>query len=89
VPRERGIERDGTEALRALGWWQCKVGYDGWPDRLVIWAPGRHFWWEVKQPDGSLTTAQKVRIARMRASSEPVFLFDSRAKFYEFLEVLR
>jgi hypothetical protein len=64
------------------------MGREGWPDRLVIYAAGRHFWIEWKQPDGSLTPAQKVRIPRMRASGETVFIPDTRAEITELLEML-
>ena len=89
MPRERGIEQRGNDLIRQLGWWQFKVGYDGWPDRLVIWAVGRHFWVEWKQPDGTLTPAQQVRIPMMKAAGEPVFVLDSRAEFTALLEALR
>ena len=89
MARELGIEKFGTDLLSALGWLQVKVGYDGWPDRLVIWAPTRHFWWEVKQPDGSLTKAQRIRIPWLRDAGEIVFIYDSRNDFADFLRMLR
>lgn len=88
MPREAGIERHACRLLDALGWWHPKMGTEGWPDRLVVWAPGRHFWIEFKQPDGSLTAAQRQRIPRMRSSGEVVFVPDSRAEVEALLEVL-
>lgn len=74
--REASIERRCVQAIEALDWAHVKVGFQGWPDRLVMWAPGRHFWWEAKTEIGSLTPAQRVRIPRMRAAGETVFLGD-------------
>jgi hypothetical protein len=86
VARELGIEQRGNGLLAALGWLQVKVGFEGWPDRLVIWAPGRHLWWEAKRPDGGrLTPAQKNRIKQLRESGEDVFI---GAEFVELLELL-
>jgi hypothetical protein len=89
MPRESGIEQHGNDLVRALGWWQVKVGYAGWPDRLIIWARGRHFWVEWKKPGGTLTPAQRQRIPRMQTAGEPVFILDSRSDFTALLEVLR
>lgn len=32
----------------------------GLPDLLVVYAPGRHFWLEVKTPTGRVSPAQKA-----------------------------
>lgn len=88
MPRELGIERAANDLLAALGWLQVKVGYDGWPDRLVVFAPMRHFWWEHKQPDGSLTRAQRVRIPLLQQAGEVVVMFDRRSDVYDFLRML-
>lgn len=86
MARELGIEKRGLFIIAALGWLQVKIGWEGWPDRLVIWAPGRHFWWEAKRPDGgSLTPAQKNRIKQLRDSGETVFV---GAEFLELMELL-
>jgi hypothetical protein len=87
VPREAGIESHLLACCKARGWWCLKLGRDGWPDRLIIWRPGRHFWVELKQPDGSLTAAQKVRIPKMRAAGEPVFIPDTRTEITELVEM--
>lgn len=75
--REKSVEGDGLDALVALDCDFVKIGYEGWPDRLVIWAPGRHVWWEVKNRDGRLTPSQAVRLARLKLKGEPVFVGDS------------
>jgi hypothetical protein len=79
VAREAtSVEQPLVEGCEALGWFAFKVGWDGWPDRMVVWAPGRHFWVETKNEDGSLTPAQKVRIRWLRKMGETVFIPTSR-----------
>jgi hypothetical protein len=51
-----------------------KVGYDGWPDRLVLTGDGHHYWIEFKRPGGKLRKVQERRIAKMLALGEDVEL---------------
>lgn len=88
MARELGIEQRGNELLAARGWLQVKVGYDGWPDRLVIWAPTRHFWLEWKNEHGRLTPAQENRIPLLRRGGEVVIVLESRKEAAELMEVL-
>ena len=74
--REDSIEARGVRLIESRGWAQVKVGREGWPDRLVITGPGRHFWWEVKTDEGRLTPAQKRRIPWLRARGETVVVGD-------------
>jgi hypothetical protein len=76
VTLERHIEDRGTTLLVNAGCVVLKLGQEGWPDRLVLWAPGRHFWIEWKAPGKPMTKAQKVRIPRMRAMGESVYVLD-------------
>jgi hypothetical protein len=73
---ERHIEDRGNKLLKAAGCVVLKLGQDGWPDRLVIWAPGRHFWIEWKSPTGALTKAQEKRVPRMRKMGESVYILE-------------
>jgi hypothetical protein len=73
---ERHIEDRGTMLLENSGCVVLKLGWDGWPDRLVLWSPGRHFWVEWKAPGKPMTKAQKVRIPRLRAMGESVYILD-------------
>lgn len=74
MARESGIERRGCELLQAQGCLTPKLGMDGWPDRLVIWAPGQHFWIEWKNGDGKLTKAQMARIPVLAKAGERVYV---------------
>jgi hypothetical protein len=76
VTLERHIEDRGTTLLETAGCVVLKLGWDGWPDRLVLWAPGRHFWIEWKAPGKPMTKAQKVRIPRLRAMGESVYILE-------------
>lgn len=89
MPREAGIEDHLIRWCERMGWLQKKEGVDGWPDRIVFWAPSRHFWVELKQPDGSLTPAQKIRVSQLRRMGETVFIPDTRREITELFEVLR
>lgn len=80
MARESHIERSACRLLQQAGCLTPKAGTDGWPDRLVIWAPGRHFWIEFKTPTGRLTTAQKVRIPRLMARGEEIYVVTSASE---------
>lgn len=73
MAREVSMEVRACQKLEQLGCRVLKVGWDGWPDRLVLWAPGQHFWLEFKTPQGRPTRAQKGRIGQLRAGGEPVY----------------
>jgi len=89
VSREAtSVEQPLVEGCKALGWAAVKVGMEGLPDRLVLYAAGRHFWVETKRRDGRLTPAQKVRIPWLRARGETVFIPASRAEVVALLRVL-
>lgn len=89
MARERtSVEQPLLTGCKALDWIARKDGQEGWPDRQVIWAPGRHFWVETKGASGRLTPAQKVRIPWLRARGEVVFIPSSRAEVVALLWVL-
>jgi hypothetical protein len=87
MARESHIERTSCGLMGP--WLVIKIGWEGFPDRLVIWAAGRHFWIEFKQPGGTLTKAQERRIPKLRARGEVVFIIDSVDEVRALLEVLR
>ena len=89
MPRESSsVEQPLVEGCKALGWATVKVGQEGWPDRLVLWTSGRHFWVETKNEEGRLTPAQKVRIKWLRDRGETVFIPKTRAEVVGLLAVL-
>jgi hypothetical protein len=71
-PLERSIERRVCAELEAAGAVVLKIGYDGWPDRLVL-MPGAWFYWiEFKRPGGKLRKVQERRIAKLRGAGHQV-----------------
>ena len=77
MAREVYIEGLACSLLRGRGCLTPKMGTEGWPDRLVVYAPGKHFWIEFKKPGGRLTPAQKVRIPRLRKRGEEIHIIDA------------
>ena len=77
MPRESAIESGACKALHREGFDTEKCGKNGRPDRLVVTAPGRHIWFEFKQPKGRLTAAQERRIPKMRERGEVVEIVTS------------
>lgn len=71
-PLERSIEKRVCAELERKGALTLKVGYDGWPDRLVLLGGGEHYWIEFKRPGGKLRKVQEQRIAKLRAMDETV-----------------
>jgi hypothetical protein len=89
MSQEKFIERQACRALVAEGCMCPKVGFDGWPDRLVVYAPGKHMWMEFKAPGGKLTKAQKVRIPLLVAKGEMVWIVTNTAQAVELVRSTR
>jgi hypothetical protein len=58
---ESRIESRAVLELAKIGAVAIKVGHSGWPDRCVVYAPGRCVWMEFKQPGGTVQKQQKIR----------------------------
>jgi hypothetical protein len=58
---ESSLQRKIKKALEAQGCWVVKIDPPpvGIPDLLVVYAPGRHFWLEVKTPKGMVSPNQR------------------------------
>ena len=54
-----------------------KMGRDGWPDRLVLYAPGRCLLMEFKQPGGKPNKLQQVRIKQLARARLEVHIVTS------------
>lgn len=71
---ESRIEARAVKELAKVGALAIKVGYDGWPDRLVIYAPGRVIWMEFKQPKtGKISPKQRLRAKELSKYGHEVF----------------
>jgi hypothetical protein len=83
VSLEKTLERQVVAALAFLGFTTIKVGFDGWPDRLVLLGNGRHIWFELKQKKGRLRPQQMVRIALLEKDGERVYIIRSEDEALE------
>lgn len=73
---EKSIQTRGRKLLLLAGAFPVKVGYDGWPDYIVLIGDNRHFWIEWKAPGGRLRPNQVKRIEQLRKGGELVFVLD-------------
>jgi hypothetical protein len=76
--RESTFERATCARLEKLGAVCIKVGFDGWPDRLVLVGEGVHYWIEFKQERGRLRANQILRIEHLRSIGDTVYVCKSQ-----------
>jgi hypothetical protein len=74
--RELSVQTRGRKLLLLAGAFPVKVGYDGWPDYIVLIGDNRHFWIEWKAPGGKLRPNQVKRIEQLRKGGELVYVLD-------------
>jgi len=72
VTLEKTIEDRAVRELAKLGITAIKFGTDGWPDRVVPYAPGRVIWLEFKTPEGNLRPNQKIRHKQLNRMKQEV-----------------
>ena len=77
MKQEKNLERAVVADLAFQGFLTLKVGFDGWPDRLVLLGNGRHIWLELKASEGKLRPQQKVRIAQLEQEGCRVYIIRS------------
>jgi hypothetical protein len=77
VSLESSLERKVCADLAFQGFSTVKVGFDGWPDRLVLLGKGRHVWFEFKTKKGILRASQRVRIRQLERDGELVYVIRS------------
>jgi hypothetical protein len=74
--REASIQTRGRLLALREAVVPVKVGYDGWPDHLMLLGNGLHFWVEWKAPGGRLRPNQVVRIEGLRQAGDTVHVLD-------------
>ena len=74
--KELAVQTKGRKLLLLAGAFPVKVGYDGWPDYIVLLGDGRHFWLEWKAPGGKLRPNQVKRIELLRKGGDLVYVLD-------------
>jgi len=70
---ESRIETRAVLEMAKIGAVAIKVGHSGWPDRCVVYAPGRCVWMEFKQPGGAIRKQQKIREKELNKIGHEVF----------------
>ena len=73
MPLESAIEQRAVLEMAKIGALAIKVGHSGWPDRLVVYAPGRCIFMEFKQPGGAVRKQQKIRERELNRVGHQVF----------------
>jgi hypothetical protein len=74
--KEKNVQTKGRHLLLLAGAMPVKVGYDGWPDYIVLLGENRHFWLEWKAPGGKLRPNQVKRIEQLRKGGELVYVLE-------------
>ena len=69
---EASLERALVRWCRHQDMICIKVGFSGWPDRLIIRPDGTHVWLELKSKIGRVSPLQKRRVAQLVAVNAPV-----------------
>ena len=75
--REKALEKRVVGDLALQGFLTVKVGFDGWPDRLILLGNGSHVWFEFKTDVGRLRPQQINRIAMLEKEGDRVYVIRS------------
>ncbi len=78
--REKDIENKLVQAVKGRGGIAPKLvspGFDGMPDRLLLFPGGRIAFAEMKAPGKVPRPLQAVRIQQLRSLGFPVYVIDS------------
>ncbi|OLR55065.1 nuclease [Hornefia porci] len=76
---EKHIEKKLREAVRGMGGIAAKFvspGWDGVPDRLLLFSGGKAAFVEVKKPGGKLKPLQQKRKRQLEALGFKVYVLD-------------
>jgi hypothetical protein len=82
---EKDLERRVKKKAQELGWMTCKVGIDGYPDRLFI-KQNVYVWVEFKTTTGKISPRQRKRINELLKQGCHVAVIDDVQKALMFLE---
>ena len=87
--REKTIEQKVTEAVRRRGGLALKLvspGFNGVPDRLLLFMGGKTAFAEVKAPGQKPRPLQERRIRQLRQLGFRVYVVDSVEKIGEMID---
>ena len=71
---ESAIERKFCKYAAKLGIWNCKLGVNGWPDRMFIFPEKLVAFIEFKTPTGRVSERQQVVLEELSKRGVPVFV---------------
>ena len=87
--REKEIEKKLTQAVKCMGGLALKfisTGYDGVPDRIVLFPGGRIAFVEVKAPGKTLRPLQVRRKRQLESLGFKVYVLDDPGQIEEILQ---
>lgn len=87
--REKEIEKKLTQAVKCMGGLALKFispGYDGVPDRIVLFPGGRIAFVEVKAPGKTLRPLQVRRKRQLELLGFKVYVLDNPGQIEEILQ---
>lgn len=90
--RERDIERKLIQAVRQIGGLALKFvspGFNGVPDRLLLFPNGRAAFCEVKAPGEKPRPLQVHRMEQLRGLGFRVYVVDSEERIGEMLREIQ
>ena len=90
--REKVIERKLIQAVRQCGGLALKFvspGFNGVPDRLLLFMGGKVAFVEVKAPGEKPRPLQEHRLEQLRRMGFPVFVVDSEEAIREMLDDMK
>ena len=90
--REKTIEAKLVQAVRTKGGLALKFtspGFDGVPDRLVLFFSGKAAFVELKAPGKQMRPLQRKRRKQLEALGFPVFCVDSMEQIQTAIEALK
>ena len=89
--REKEIEKKLTQAVKCMGGLALKFispGYDGVPDRIVLFPGGRIAFVEVKAPGKTLRPLQVRRKRQLESLGFKVYVLDAAEQIDEILKAI-
>ena len=90
--REKEIERRLNQEVRRSGGLSLKLvspGFNGMPDRLILYRGGKAAFCEVKAPGKGPRALQIYRMEQLKGLGFPVYVVDSEEEIPEVLEEIQ
>ena len=87
--REAKHQGEAIKRFRETGCFCHKLGQNGEPDWLIVYAPGRHVYMEFKTETGGFTKAQRVRFRELLDLDHEIVLARNYAAAAEAMNALR